>query len=175
MLTTSACKSGERFESFLLPQKFGLSHCVFEYIYFSRPDSYVFSQTVSDVRKRTGIALAQEHPVGRKLEPDDDFDEETAVMVFAVPDSSNVAALGYAEELKRMGRNAVFGFGLIRNHYVGRTFIAPSQDARELKVRCKFNAVTCNIKNREVVMVDDSIVRGTTSKQLVRMVRRAGA
>merc|ERR1712176_136879 len=78
-------------------------------------------------------------------------------------------------ELKRMGRNVVFGFGLIRNHYVGRTFITPSQDARELKVRCKFNAVTKNLKDREVVMVDDSIVRGTTSKQLVKTVRRAGA
>jgi len=176
MLTTKACKSGGNFQSFKLPQKFGTSQCVFEYIYFSRPDSILFGRSVDAVRKSTGAQLAHEHPVGQEItEGEGEGDEKDSVLVFAVPDSSNVAALGYAEELKRMGRNATFGFGLIRNHYVGRTFIAPSQDARELKVRCKFNTVTKNIEGREVVMVDDSIVRGTTSKQLVKMVRRAGA
>jgi len=176
MLTTKACKSGGDFQSFKLPSKYGTSQCVFEYIYFSRPDSEVFGRSVDAVRRQTGAQLAHEHPVGEEVGTQEgEIDDKNSILVFAVPDSSNVAALGYAEELKRMGRNATFGFGLIRNHYVGRTFIAPSQDARELKVRCKFNTVTKNIQGREVVMVDDSIVRGTTSRQLVKMVRRAGA
>lgn len=175
VMNIDQCKVDPEFESHMLPNKHGVSRCVFEYIYFSRPDSILFGQMVNDVRKRTGMVLAHEAPVGELLPAGQEPDESTSVIVFAVPDSSNVAALGYATELKRLGRNVTFSFGLIRNHYVGRTFIAPTQDARALKVRCKFNPVSCNVKGREVAMVDDSIVRGTTSKQLVKLMRRAGA
>ena len=93
----------------------------------------------------------------------------------SVPDSSNTAAIGYASECERLGYPCKFDIGLIRNHYVGRTFISPGQDQREIKVRTKFNTVEGVLKDRVVVMLDDSIVRGTTARQLVRMVRAAGA
>lgn len=161
------CISGN-FKSWKLPQTFGISPCIFEYIYFSRPDSIVFGQSVHLVRQLLGAELAREHPVPVPF-------DDTKVVVIAVPDSSNTAALGYVQECQKLGFPCEYDIGLIRNHYVGRTFISPNQDARELKVRCKFNTLSHVIKDNIVVLVDDSIVRGTTSKLLIKMVRHAGA
>lgn len=132
--------------------------CIFELIYFSRPDSVVFGESVDRVRRALGRQLAREHPA------------PGADCVFSVPDSSNAMALGYAEE-----SGLKLEYGLIRNHYVGRTFINPGQAVRDSKVRIKFNPVRDVIAGRSVVVVDDSIVRGTTSRSLVRMIREAGA
>jgi len=134
-----------------------LRQCIFEHIYFSRPDSRVFGVTVDRVRRRIGHRLAQEHPV-------------EADVVISVPDSSNAIALGYSEATK-----IPFELGLIRNHYVGRTFIQPNQAGRESSVRVKFNPVREVLAGKRVVLVDDSIVRGTTSRKLVRMLRKNGA
>jgi amidophosphoribosyltransferase len=134
-----------------------LQQCVFEHIYFSRPDSRVFGETVDRVRRRIGHRLALEHPAD-------------ADVVLAVPDSSNSIALGYSE-----ATGIPFELGLIRNHYVGRTFIQPRQEGRDSSVRVKFNPVREILTGRRVVLVDDSIVRGTTSRKLVRMLRRNGA
>jgi amidophosphoribosyltransferase len=131
--------------------------CIFEYIYFSRPDSVVSGHSVDQVRRALGRRLAREHPV-----------EADAVM--AVPDSSNSAALGFAEESR-----IPFELGLIRNHYIGRTFIHPTQEMREDRVRIKFNPVRSLIEGKRLVIVDDSIVRGTTSRKLVKMLWSAGA
>ena len=132
--------------------------CVFEYVYFARPDSRVFGGSVDRARRELGRRLARECPA-----PD-------AELVFSVPDSSNSAALGYAEE-----SGLPYELALIRNHYVGRTFIQPTQAARDSKVRVKYNAVREVLEGKSVVMVDDSIVRGTTTRGLVAMVRAAGA
>ena len=132
-------------------------HCIFEHIYFSRPDSRVFGDTVDRVRRRIGRQLAQEQPA-------------QADVVISVPDSSNSIALGYAEV-----SGLPYELGLIRNHYVGRTFIQPNQAGRDFGVRVKFNPVREILEGRRVVVVDDSIVRGTTSRKLVRLLRRAGA
>jgi amidophosphoribosyltransferase len=156
------------FQSFRLAQPFGVSQCVFEYVYFSRPDSRIFGEMVDKVRRKIGKRLAHDAP----LPPVPDGER---AVVIAVPDSSNTAALGYVTECQKMGRAARFELGLIRNHYVGRTFISPGQDKRETKVRTKFNTVQGVLQDRVVVMVDDSIVRGTTARQLIRMVREAGA
>jgi len=101
--------------------------------------------------------------------------EEKAPLVTSVPDSSNTATLGYVSECQKLGYRCKYDIGLIRNHYVGRTFIAPGQDSRELRVRCKFNTVDGLLEDRIIVLVDDSIVRGTTAKILVKMIREAGA
>ncbi|MEQ1831678.1 MAG: amidophosphoribosyltransferase, partial [Candidatus Eisenbacteria bacterium] len=134
-----------------------LQHCIFEHIYFSRPDSRVFGDTVDRVRRRLGRELAKEHPAD-------------ADVVIAVPDSSNSIALGFAE-----ASGVPFELGLIRNHYVGRTFIQPNQAGRDFGVRVKFNPVKEVLEGKRIVVVDDSIVRGTTSRKLVRLLRRAGA
>jgi len=134
-----------------------LRHCIFEHIYFSRPDSRVFGEGVDRVRRRIGHRLAQEQPAD-------------ADIVIAVPDSSNSIALGYSEE-----SGIRYELGLIRNHYVGRTFIQPHQAGRDSSVRVKFNPVREVLEGQRVVVVDDSIVRGTTSRKLVRLLRRAGA
>ncbi len=131
--------------------------CIFEYIYFSRPDSIVFHENVDKIRRRLGRMLAHEHPVD-------------ADIVIGIPDSANTATLGFSEE-----SGIPFEIGLIRNHYVGRTFIDPQQQVRDLDVKVKFNPVKGVLKGRRVVVVDDSIVRGTTSKKLVKLVRDAGA
>lgn len=131
--------------------------CIFEYVYFSRPDSKIFNENVDKARRKLGKNLALEHPV-------------EADIVISVPDSSNTAALGYAS---RSGIK--FELGLIRNHYVGRTFIHPEQAARDFNVHLKFNPVEGVLKGRRVVVVEDSIVRGTTLRQLTKMLRRAGA
>ena len=132
--------------------------CVFEYVYFARPDSRVFGGSVDRARRQLGRRLAREHPA------------PGAQLVFSVPDSSNSAALGYAEE-----SHLPFELALIRNHYVGRTFIQPTQAGRDAKVKVKYNAVREVLEGKSVVMVDDSIVRGTTTRGLVAMVRAAGA
>ena len=135
-----------------------LKRCVFELVYFSRPDSLIFGESVNGFRRNLGRTLAREHPaVG-------------ADCVFSVPDSSNAAALGFAEEAGLPLEHA-----LIRNHYVGRTFIHPVQAGRDAKVKIKYNAVREIIAGKKVVVVDDSIVRGTTSRGLVAMIRQAGA
>jgi amidophosphoribosyltransferase len=131
--------------------------CVFEYVYFARPDSVVNGRSVYDVRKRMGRRLAEEHPVN-------------ADVVVPVPDSGVPAALGYAQASK-----LAYEMGIIRNHYVGRTFIQPTQGARELGVRMKLSPNRAVLAGKRVVLIDDSIVRGTNSVRVVRMVREAGA
>jgi amidophosphoribosyltransferase len=134
-----------------------LAHCVFEHVYFSRPDSVVFGRAVQESREMLGRLLAREHPAD-------------ADIVVPVPDSGVTAALGYAAE-----SGLPFRHGLIRNHYVGRTFIEPTQAIRDFGVKLKLNPVRHLLEGKRVVLVDDSIVRGTTSRKLVRMVRQAGA
>lgn len=132
--------------------------CVFEFVYFARPDSQIFGGSVDRARRALGRQLAREAPA------------PGAELVFSVPDSSNSAALGYSEE-----SGVPFELALIRNHYVGRTFIQPTQAGRDQKVRVKYNVVKGLVEGKSVVMVDDSIVRGTTTRGLVAMVRAAGA
>eukprot|EP00475_Leptophrys_vorax_P027065 TRINITY_DN3854_c0_g1_i1.p1 TRINITY_DN3854_c0_g1~~TRINITY_DN3854_c0_g1_i1.p1 ORF type:complete len:496 (-),score=120.59 TRINITY_DN3854_c0_g1_i1:1174-2661(-) len=163
------CESGGKFSSVFLQGRFGLSPCIFEYIYFARPDSVVFGESVHTVRLLLGRQLARECPVPVPATAEDE------VVVMAVPDSSNTAALGYAKECIKLGYKCSYEIGLVRNHYVGRTFISPDQESRQLKVRCKFNPLSDVVDGKIVVLVDDSIVRGTTSKILMEMVRNAGA
>ena len=131
--------------------------CVFEHVYFARPDSFMFGQSVYEVRKSFGRMLAKECPV-------------EADIVIPVPDSGITATIGYSEESK-----IPFEMGIIRNHYVGRTFIEPSQNIRDFGVKVKLNPVKNLIKDKRVVVIDDSIVRGTTSKKIVKLLRDAGA
>lgn len=140
-------------------------HCIFEYIYFSRPDSRIFGHNVDKVRRKLGKNLAEEYPTAPC--------EDKKVTVIAVPDSGNTSALGYASANQKIGNTSVFEIGLIRSHYVGRTFIQAGQDNREFKVKSKFNPVRGVIENRNIVLIDDSIVRGTTSKALVKLLREA--
>jgi amidophosphoribosyltransferase len=140
-------------------------HCIFEYIYFSRPDSFIFGHNVDKMRRRLGKILARKYPVKDK--------NGDKVIVISVPDSSNTTALGYQTELEKLGIASKTEIGLIRSHYIGRTFIQPGQEKREIGVRIKFNTVKGVLEGRTVVMVDDSIVRGTTSKQLVSLIREA--
>jgi len=131
--------------------------CTFEHVYFSRPDSIIFGQSVNESRHKMGKQLAVEHPA-------------EADLVVPVPDSGVAAAIGYAHRSEINFRQAI-----IRNHYVGRTFIEPSQSIRSFGVRLKLNPIKDLIRGRRIVLVDDSIVRGTTSKKIVQMVREAGA
>ena len=131
--------------------------CIFELIYFSRPDSIVFGRDVERIRQKMGATLSHEAPV-------------EADLVIPVPDSSNAAALGYAHE-----SGIPFEMGLIRNHYVGRTFIEPSQAIRDFGAKLKYNPIKSALKGKRIVVVDDSIVRGTTSRKIVKMIRNAGA
>jgi len=137
------------------PQK--IRPCIFEYIYFSRPDSILGGKTAYEYRKNYGAQLAKE-------------DDLEADIVVPVPDSGNAAALGYAQE-----KNIPFDLGLIRNHYVGRTFIEPSQKIRSLGVKLKLNANLSVIKDKKIILIDDSLVRGTTSHKIVKMLYNAGA
>ncbi|MEM9666363.1 MAG: amidophosphoribosyltransferase [Bacteroidota bacterium] len=168
IINQQGVETGE-FRSYHLSRRFGVSQCVFEYVYFSRPDSKVFGEMVDKVRRKIGKQLAHEAPV--PIVPSD----QKQPIVIAVPDSSNTATIGYVSECQKLGYRCRYEIGLIRNHYVGRTFISPGQNSREMKVRCKFNTVEGVLKDRVVVMVDDSIVRGTTARFLVNMVRQAGA
>jgi amidophosphoribosyltransferase len=133
------------------------SLCIFEYIYFSRPDSYIFGESVYRIRKLLGEALSRMNPV-------------EADVVISVPDSANVAALGYAE-----ASGIPFATGLIRSHYIGRTFIEPDQKIRDFGAKIKYNVIRQVVEGKKVVIVDDSIMRGTTSRKIVKMIRNAGA
>jgi amidophosphoribosyltransferase len=133
------------------------SSCIFEHVYFARPDSAVFGRPVQVSREALGRQLAREAPV-------------EADIVVPVPDSGVTAAMGYAAE-----SGVPFRFGLIRNHYIGRTFIEPEQSVRDFGVRLKLNPVRSVLEGKRVILIDDSIVRGTTSRKIVRMVRGAGA
>ena len=130
--------------------------CIFEYIYFSRPDSNIFTKSVYMARKNLGRALAKEHPV-------------SADFVMPIPDSGNYAALGYAE-----GSGLPLEMAYVRNHYIGRTFIQPSQLIRDFKVRVKLNPIRDVLKGKKIIIVEDSIVRGTTSRSRVRALKEAG-
>lgn len=157
-------------KSFFIERKVGTetSQCIFEYVYFSRPDSMIFGEMVDKIRRDLGKQLAKEFPVDQVVS---DFGSKLKPVIISVPDSSNTAAIGYASENQKNGLECKYDIGLIRNHYVGRTFISPGQKSRELKVRTKFNPVRGVIEGRSVIIVDDSIVRGTTSKLLVNMIR----
>ncbi len=144
-------------KSFYPFQKTSTKQCVFEHIYFSRPDSYLFGHSVYSVRKLMGKALALEKPV-------------EADVVVPIPDSGVISAMGYSEEAE-----IPFQMGLIRNHYVGRTFIEPQSQIRNFGVKIKLNAVKPVIEGKRIIIIDDSIVRGTTSKKIVRMLREVGA
>ena len=133
------------------------AHCIFEHVYFARPDSYVFGESVNEVRTELGRLLAREKPVD-------------ADVIVPVPDSGVCAAIGYAEE-----SGIPMRVGLIRNHYIGRTFIEPQQSIRHFGVRIKLNPVRSILEGKRVVLVDDSLVRGTTSRKIVKMVKAAGA
>jgi len=132
-------------------------HCIFEYVYFARPDSDVFGKNVYQMRKNMGAELAKIDPV-------------EADMIVPVPDGGISAALGYAQE-----SGIPFEMGIMRNHYIGRTFIEPTQQMRDLKVKMKLSPLKELIKNKKLIVVDDSIVRGTTSKRIVKMLKEAGA
>ena len=133
------------------------ARCIFEHVYFARPDSVVFGNSVAETRQRFGAQLAKEHPVA-------------ADAVVPVPDSGVFAALGYALE-----SGIPFQYGLVRNHYVGRTFIEPKQTIRSFGLKVKLNPVRELVAGKRIVLIDDSIVRGTTSKKIVRMLKQAGA
>jgi amidophosphoribosyltransferase len=133
------------------------AYCIFEHVYFSRPDSVVFGKSVADSRRQFGRSLAREHPA-------------KADVVVPVPDSGMYAALGFAEE-----SGIPYAMGLVRNHYVGRTFIEPKQSIRHFGVKVKLNPVRSVVGGKRVILVDDSIVRGTTSKKIVKMLKAAGA
>ena len=133
------------------------SSCIFEHVYFARPDSRIFGRWVQESRDQMGRQLARESHVDADL-------------VVPVPDSGVTAALGYAAE-----SGIPFNFGLIRNHYVGRTFIEPEQRVRDFGVKLKLNPVRNLLEGKRIILIDDSIIRGTTSRKIVRMVRAAGA
>lgn len=143
--------------SVFLERKQKLARCVFEHIYFARPDSIIFGESVYEVRKRAGAVLARENPV-------------EADMIVPVPDSGVPAAVGYSTQ-----SGLPFELGIIRNHYVGRTFIQPQQSIRDFGVKIKLNPQTAVLHGKRVVVVDDSLVRGTTSRKIVGLVRAAGA
>ncbi len=148
---------GEHLTSWTIVEARETAHCIFEHVYFARPDSQVFQRSVHSSRYELGQQLAREHPA------DADF-------VVPVPDSGVTAALGFSNAAE-----IPFQFGLIRNHYVGRTFIEPKQSIRHFGVKVKLNPVRQLLKGRRVAIIDDSIVRGTTSKKIVEMLRQAGA
>lgn len=131
--------------------------CIFEHVYFARPDSLVWGRSTHDSRFEMGIALAQNHPV-------------EADMVIAIPDSGVPMAMGYAQK-----SGIPFRIGLIRNHYVGRTFIEPTQNVRNFRVRLKLNPIREIVKGKRLIVIDDSIVRGTTSRKIIELLREAGA
>jgi amidophosphoribosyltransferase len=132
-------------------------HCIFEYVYFARPDSKVFGQSVYQTRKNMGRELAKVQPI-------------QADIVVPVPDGGVPSAIGYSQE-----SGIPYEMGIMRNHYIGRTFIEPTQEMRDLKVKMKLSPMTDVIKGKKVIVIDDSIVRGTTSRRIIRMLKEAGA
>lgn len=146
-----------KLESLKMKRSDSSAYCVFEHVYFARPDSHLWGENVYSVRKRLGAELAREAPA-------------KADIVIPVPDSGVPAAFGYSEAAK-----LPLEFGLVRNHYIGRTFIEPKQSIRDFGVKIKLNANTDVLKGKSVIVVDDSIVRGTTCKKIIKMLRKAGA
>ena len=144
-------------ESRLIEREKNLKQCIFELVYFARPDNKVFGYSVSGIRKESGRQLAKECPVD-------------ADVVVPIPDAANPAALGYSQE-----SGIPFDFGIVRNHYIGRTFIQPESDLRHFGAKMKFNADRAVVSGKRVVLIDDSIVRGTNATKIVYMLRRAGA
>jgi amidophosphoribosyltransferase len=138
-------------------EKIPSAMCIFEYIYFARPDSRIYNTSVQKVRKQLGKVLAEEATVA-------------ADVVVPIPDSANMAATGYAEQ-----SGIPYEMGLVRNHYVGRTFIEPDQTIRDFGARLKYNAVKESMEGKRVILIDDSIVRGTTMRKIVKMIRNVGA
>ena len=155
VVITSTSEPPKSFQVGVQPDN--LSQCIFEYIYLARPDSIVFNDLANQPRREFGRQLAREHPV-------------EADIVIPVPDSATIAALGFSEESETS-----FEFGLHRNPYVGRTFMHPSQEVRDLMVRVKLNPIENVLKGKRVVVVDDSIMRGTNSRKIVSLVRQGGA
>ena len=150
-------KAGLASRFFVKPGTVRPAHCTFEHIYFAKQNSCIFGENVHEFRKKIGTALAKEHPVDADL-------------VIPVPDSGTSAAIGYAEQSK-----IPFDMGLVRSHYVGRTFISPGQQLRELQVKLKLAVVKESVAGKRIVVVDDSIVRGTTTRGKIRTLRAAGA
>ena len=153
---------GSGFDSYRLFERENTAHCFFEHVYFARPDSRIDGSLVYDVRRDLGRALWEESGVNTDV-------------VMPVPDSGRAFASGYAEASQEDGAGVEFAEGLMKNRYVGRTFIMPTQDERERAVRLKLNPIRSTIEGRSVTIIDDSIVRGTTSRQLVSLLRDAGA
>jgi len=152
--------------SIFLPPSSRKARCIFEYVYFARPDSFIFKHSVDKVRRNLGKNLPRESSLVRQ-------EEEKEITVVSVPDSSNTAALGFVRESNKLERPARFEHGLIRNHYVGRTFIQPGIHSRDIKVRSKYNIVRGVLVDRPIILIDDSIVRGTTAKMLIKLIREA--
>jgi amidophosphoribosyltransferase len=153
---------GGGFDTYQLFERENTAHCFFEHVYFARPDSEIDGNLVYEVRRE----------LGRKIWEEDGVDTD---VVMPVPDSGRAFASGYAEAAKESGAGVEFSEGLMKNRYVGRTFIMPTQDARERAVRLKLNPIKDVIEGRTVTVIDDSIVRGTTSTQLVQLLRDVGA
>jgi amidophosphoribosyltransferase len=158
--------ANEKPMSLFLPPAPHKARCIFEYVYFARPDSFIFQNSVDKVRRNLGKNLARESAI-QPLEGDKEL------TVVSVPDSSNTAALGFVRESIKLERPARFEHGLIRNHYVGRTFIQPGIHSRDIKVRSKYNIVRGVLQDRPIILIDDSIVRGTTAKMLIKLIREA--
>jgi len=150
-------KEGIHSRFFVQPGTVTPAHCVFEHVYFAKQTSTIFGENVHEFRKKLGRRLAQEHPAD-------------ADVVIPVPDSGTSAAIGYAEQSK-----LPFDMGLVRSHYIGRTFISPEQKIRELEVKLKLAVVRETVAGKRIVVVDDSIVRGTTTRGKIRTLRQAGA
>ncbi len=153
-------------KSLYLPPSKRKARCIFEYVYFARPDSTIFQNSVDKIRRNLGKNLARESTVQQS-------NEDKHLIVASVPDSSNTAALGFVRESNKINRPARFEHGLIRNHYVGRTFIQPGKASREIKVRSKYNIIRGVLQNRQIILIDDSIVRGTTARMLIKLIREA--
>ncbi len=159
-------KTGKE-KSYFIKKTGQTHHCIFEYVYFSRPDSTIFGNIVDKARRKLGKNLAIEKPAPRSTV------DQKKVIVMSVPDSINTATLGFLTESIKSNKYIKLELALIRNHYIGRTFIQPGQNNREIKVKSKFNTVKSVLKDRIVVLVDDSIVRGTTAKLLVKLIKEA--
>ncbi|MBM3421907.1 MAG: amidophosphoribosyltransferase [Chlorobi bacterium] len=165
MIDHLAVANGNPTSIFLPPSK-RKARCIFEYVYFARPDSFIFKHSVDKVRRNLGKNLARESTIEQQP-------GEKDITVVSVPDSSNTAALGFVRERNKMTKPARFEHGLIRNHYVGRTFIQPGIQSRDIKVRSKYNIVRGVLVDRPIILIDDSIVRGTTAKMLIKLIREA--
>lgn len=150
-------RNGMSSRFFVTPGTITPAHCIFEHVYFAKQSSFIFGDNVHEVRKRCGRRLAQEHPV-------------EADVVIPVPDSGTSAAIGYADQ-----SGISFDMGFVRSHYIGRTFLAPSQNMRDLAVKLKLTVVKNSVKDKRVIVVDDSVVRGTTTRGKIRSLRQAGA